>query len=209
MRKEAHPSSRWPGAGTGLAANPALLALLALLGWPLGCGGIYDGAGQATVTKTITSDGGTIVLGQAVLVIGLGTFNGPTQVTLRRLPTVAHAGAYGPVFQISVPNADLFRQDATLELMVPFIGNNQPDLVLGALDPSLPLAQQQWTPITDSRIDPALKVVTASVQGLSSRTIIDIGAVVRCPASVPCPAGQACNSGACQQCPTGSPCPSQ
>jgi hypothetical protein len=202
--KEGCPTSRWScrwsGAAIGLAAGLGLLA---------GCGpGIYDGAGQITVTETITSDGGKIIVGQAVLVMGTGTFNAPTQVTLRRLPGIAHAGAYGPVFEISVPGPDLVRQDATLELMVPFVGDNQSSLVLGALDPGLSLEVQQWTPISDSGIDPTLTRVTGKVQGLTTKTTIDIGAVVKCPAAVPCPAGQACNSGACQQCPTGSPCPS-
>ena len=194
--------------------RPAWTALLAAVvgmcpAFGSSCGaGIYDGLGGAQVTKTITSDGGDVVLGQARLVIGPGTFAAPTQVTLRRIPAIAHAGAYGPVFQLDVPSANIFRQDATFELRVPSIGANQPSLVLGSLDPSLSLDVQQWVPVSGSGLDASQSLLTGPIPGLSTMTTIQLGAIVRCPPTTACPAGQACNSGACQMCPTGSPCPS-
>ena len=173
------------------------------------CGaGIYDGLGPAQVTETITSDGGDVVLGQARLVIGPGTFAAPTEVTLRRIPAIAHAGAYGPVFQVDVPSANVFRQDATFILRVPSIGANQPALALESLDPTLALALQQWVPVSGSGLDSTQTLLSGSIPGLSTMTSIQLGAVVRCPPTTTCPAGQTCNSGACQVCPTGSPCPS-
>jgi hypothetical protein len=200
-KRSANRRSPW----TALLA--AALAICPAFGSSCGAG-IYDGLGGAQVTKTITSDGGVLVLGQARLVMGPGTFAAPTEVTLRRIPAIAHAGAYGPVFQVDVPSSNVFRQDATFELQVPSIGANQPSLALGALDPTLSLDVQQWVPVFGSGLDASQSLLTGSIPGLSTMTTIQLGAVVSCPPTTACPAGQACNSGACQVCPTGSPCPS-
>ena len=192
-------------------ARTALLAAALGICPALGssCGaGIYDGYGAAQVTKTITGDGGELVLGQARLAIGPGTFDAPTQVTLRRIPIIAHVGAYGPVFEVDVPSANDFHQDPTFELRVPSIGANQPNLALGSLDPTLSLAFQQWVPISSSVLDASQTLLTGPIPGLSSTTTIQLGAIVTCPPTTTCPARQACNSGACQACPTSSPCPS-
>lgn len=192
----------------GATPSSARAALVAGLGLCLGCGsGLYDGKGETQVTKSVDVDGATLVLAQAQLVIGPGTFDSATLVTLRRIPALAHAGAYGPVFEVAVPSANLFRQDPELELKVPDIGPNQIDLAIGVLDPSLSLAEQQWVPISSSQIDPTLTILAAPVQGFANLDRLDFGAVVRCPPTVPCPSGQTCNSGACQACPTGATCP--
>ena len=195
--------------GVPTSSPPLRAALVAAgFGLSLGCGsGIYDGTGATQVTKTVGRDGDTLVLAQARLLISPGTLASPTAVTLRRIPKVAHAGAYGPVFELSVPGRNLFLQDPTLDLMVPFIGANQGDLALGSLNPSLSLALQQWVPISVSQIDANLTLLTAPAQGFSTADTLDFGAVVRCPPTVPCPSGQTCSSNACQACPTGTPCP--
>jgi len=190
--------------------SPPLRAALvaAGLGLGLGCGsGIYDGTGTTQVTKTVGRDGDTLVLAQARLLIDPGTLDSPTPVTLRRIPTIAHAGAYGPVFELAVPGTNLFRKDPTFELLVPFIGANQGDLALGSLNPGLSVAQQQWVPISVSQIDANLTMLTAPAQGFSTAATLDFGAVVRCPPTVPCPSGQTCSSNACQACPSSTSCP--
>ncbi len=199
------PHSPAPLSTPSLAAG--LIWVLALTPGVLGCGaGVFDGQGNASLTVVLDSRGGDVVLGQAHLSVGPGTFNAPTAVTLRRIPAVQHAGAYGPVFEIAVPAPNLIRQDPILELEVPFIGPNQPSLALGALDPGQSLPIQQWVPVSDSTLDPGQGLVRGSVQGLSAVSVLQFGAVVKCPAVASCPSDQACNSGACQQCPTGSPC---
>jgi hypothetical protein len=184
---------------TGVGACPAMLA---------GCGaGVYDGLGRTQVTKIIPIDGGNVVLGQARFTIGTNTLDVPTEVILSRIPTIAHTGAYGPVFQIDVPSGSVFHQDATFELTVDSIGANQPTLTLGSLDGSQSLAIQQWVPISGSVLNSNQTQLTGSIHRLASMTALQLGAIVKCPPTTTCPAGQACNSGACQQCPTGSTCP--
>jgi hypothetical protein len=187
------------------------LARAAILAVAMGCGltcgaGIYDGKGSAEITRLIDRAGGEISLGQARLLIGPGVLLDPTPVTLRRLPSVAHSGAYGPVFELQLPAPALFQHDPTLELLVPNIGANQASLTLGVLDPSLPPDVVQWVPISGARLDPTQTLVQGPVQGFASRSVLQFGAVVRCTQVTLCPEGQACNSGACQQCPAGS-CP--
>jgi hypothetical protein len=189
-------------------ANLTAIATVAMC-CALGCGpGIHSslGVGVSTTetTRVIDRNGDTITLAQATLVLGPGTVTDPTPITLRQIPSIAHSGAYGPIFEISVPAPNLLAQDPLLELRVPDIGANQMNLVLGVLDPSLPLDAVQWIPISGSRLDTSVPAVIGPVQGFTSTSTLQFGAVVRCPAPAGCPAGQACNSGACQQCPTGS-----
>jgi hypothetical protein len=174
----------------------------------LACGaGIRDGRGPIEVTGTVDRNGGTIVLGQASLVMGPGSLDVPTQVTLRRLPSVEHIGAYGPVFEIVIPSPDVFVNDPTLVLHVPNIGANQRSLSLGYLDPTLTLDLQQWIAINGCSLDSTQSILSGPVQGFKTTTVLRFGAVVKCPPVAGCPHGQACNSGACQQCPTGATCP--
>jgi hypothetical protein len=216
------PTPRPPFA-TRLVAAVALLAL--------GCGqGLFDGAhvrdagtvpDAATVpgteagggetngdeiSKTIDRDGGELDLAGASLVIGPGAFPTPTRVTMRRIANIDHTGAYGPVFEISVAAVGLFRQDAHLTLDLPFIGANQPNFALGALDPSQPLADQQWVPVWDSALNQDLTSVTGSTTGFGTAKVLLFGAVVSCPPASRCRSGEACNASACQQCPTSSLC---
>jgi hypothetical protein len=190
-------------------ALPSRLARAAVLAAALCCGldcgaGIYDGKGSAEITRLIDRAGGEISLGQARLLIGPGVLLDPTAVTLRRIPSVEHSGAYGPVFEIQIPVPGLFQHDPTLEILVPSIGINQASLTLGVLDPSLPPDVVQWVPISSAHLDPTQTLVQGPVQGFANKPVLQFGAVVRCAQLTVCPEGQACNSGACQQCPVGS-----
>jgi hypothetical protein len=162
-------------------------------------------AGINPISRVVDENGAELFLDEARLTIGPGTFREPTLVTLCKILVIDHTGAYGPVFEISVPAPGLFRQVAKLTLQVPFIGANQAVLALGTLDPGLSLAAQQWVPVSDSTLSPDQTSVTGSVTGFGNANVLQYGAVVRCPPTV-CPSGQACNAGACQQCPTGSVC---
>jgi hypothetical protein len=145
-------------------------------------------------------------LDQATLVIGPGTFRDPTPVCLRELPTIAHTGAYGPVFVVSVPSSGLFHQDAKLTLQVPSIGANQANLVLGALDPSRSAPDQQWYPAQYSTLSPDQTSITGSVTGLNTASVYRYAVVLQCSLTAQCRSGEACNSQVCQQCPTSSVC---
>ena len=162
------------------------------------------------VTQKIVDDSGDeLILDEAKLTIGPGTFQNATLVTLRKIASIDHSGAWGPVFEISVSGVGLFRQVAKLTLQVPFIGANQQYLALGMLDPSVSVAVQQWVPASDSRLSLDQTSVTGSVTGFGTTSVLQYSAVVNCttPGVVLCQAGEACNAGACQQCPTGSTCP--
>jgi hypothetical protein len=187
---------------------PVLAAWIAAgLGLCSGCGkGIHDGRGEWTIATTIDSSGDTILLDQARLSISPGTFDVPTLVTIRRLPGFTHEGAYGPVFEITIPKPGDFHQQPRMELRVQAIGSNQKNLVLGWLDPNLEPAKQQWVPISGSSINATLTLVSGPVQGFESTNVLLFGAIVKCPPSVPCPSGQACSSNACQKCAAGAPC---
>jgi hypothetical protein len=159
-----------------------------------------------SVSKTVDKTGADISLGEARLIIYGGTFPTPVKVSMRRIPSVPYAGAWGPVFEISVPSAGLFRQDAKLVLQVQPIGANQPNLVLGSLDPNVQFVDQQWIWVSDSSISADQTQVSGSVSGFGVANVLQYAAVVRCTQTATCPSGQACNSAVCQQCPTSSPC---
>jgi hypothetical protein len=163
-------------------------------------------AGNDETSKTVDKNGDDLYLAEAHLIIGPGTFASPTRVTIRRIPSISYAGAWGPVFEISVPSRGLFRQVAKLVLQVQDIGANQPNLALGTLDPSLALADLQWIPVADSSLNAEQTQVSGSVTGFGNASVLQYAAVVQCTQTPTCPSGQACNAGACQQCPTSSPC---
>jgi hypothetical protein len=172
--------------------------------------GVSDtGGGEASndqTSKTVDRNGDDIYLAEAHLIIGPGTFINPTLVTLRRIPSITYAGAWGPVFEISVPAPALLRQDAKLVLQVQDIGANQPNLALGSFDPGRAPVDQQWVPVSDSGLNPEQTEVSGPVTAFGNASVVLYAAVVRCTQTPSCPSGQACNAGACQQCPTSSPC---
>lgn len=155
-------------------------------------------------TKDIGSGGGTIQLGTATLTIGSGTFKDGTtvSVTIRELSSVDHSGAYGPVYEISVPSAKLFLNDPQLTLTTPSVGDNQASLALAMLIPSLSPANQQWVPVYNTKLSDDETTLTGSVTGFGNASVLWLGAVIKCSTSSTCPAHQACNASACQQCPT-------
>ncbi len=159
------------------------------------------------ISQLVDLNGAVLTLGEATLTIGSGTFRDPTQVTLRKLLSIEYAGAYGPVFEISVPSAGLFRAVAklTLKTPVPPIGA-QANLVLGTLDPSLSLADKQWIWVTDSSLSPDQTSVTGSVTGFGNASVLDFAVILRCAQTADCRSHEACNAGVCQQCPTSSVC---
>ena len=167
---------------------------------------VVPDAGFPSIKQTVDQKAAELTLDGATLTIGAGTFRGSTLVTLLELPGIDHAGAYGPVFEISVPSAGLFQQVAKLTLPVPSIGANQANLVLGAFDPSLPLAAQLWNPVSDSTLSSDQTSVTGSVTGFGNASALQYAVVLRCTLTSQCRSGEACNSGACQQCPTSSVC---
>jgi len=159
------------------------------------------------VTKTIGTNGGQIAIGGAVFTIGQGTFTAPTQVTIRELTGIDHSGAYGPIYEITVPAAKLFSKEGVLTLQAPNVGDNQTNLAIAILDPGLSLSRQQWVPVYDSKLSDDETTLTGSVTGFGNTNVLLLGAVIRCPTSSPCPSHQLCNASACQQCPTLSYCP--
>ena len=165
-------------------------------------------AGITQSSKTVGPNGGDLILDGATLTIGRGTFQNPTQVILREYPKIDYAGAYGPVFEISVPAAGLFRQVATLTLPAPSpsIGANQANLVLGALDPSRLPADQQWVAVSDSSLSLEQTSVTGSVSDFGNASVFEYAVVLGCTLTAQCRTGEACNASACQQCPTSSQC---
>jgi hypothetical protein len=173
----------------------------------LGTDGRADaGPDSCGITKIVDESGAEMSLDQATLIIGPGTFRDPTPVCLRELPTIAHTGAYGPVFEVSVPSSGLFHQDAKLTLQVPSIGANQANLVLGALDPSRSAPDQQWYPAQYSILSPDQTSITGSVTGLNTASVYRYAVVLQCSLTAQCRSGEACNSQVCQQCPTSSVC---
>jgi hypothetical protein len=168
-----------------------------------------SGPDGSAIQKIVDDTGAELILDEARLTIGPGTFQTPTLVTLRKLASIDHSGARGPVFEIAVPGIGLFRQVAKLTLQVQSIGANQQYLALGWLDPSQSVAVQQWVPASDSRLSADQTSVTGSVTGFGSASVLQYSAVVSCttPGVVQCQSGEACNAGACQQCPTGGVCP--
>ena len=165
-------------------------------------------AGISQISQIVDENGAVLTLDEATLTIGAGTFQRSTQVTLRKRITIDYAGAYGPVFEISVTSAGLFRKDAKLTLKTPdpSIGANQANLVLGTLDPSLSPAKQQWVWVSDSILSPDQTSVTGSVTGFGNASVLDYAVVLRCTDQSECRSGEACNAGVCQQCPTVSGC---
>jgi len=164
-----------------------------------------------SISRTFDANGGVLTLGPATLTIGPGSFKDRTsvQVTMRRIDSIAHTGAYGPVFEITVPAAHLFRQVPQLTLQVPDLGPNQSFLSiagLGTLDPSKSPAEQ-WVRVSDSVLASDQKSVSGSVTDFENLTVVQFGVVLACPSPLGCPAHQACNSSACQQCPTLTNCP--
>lgn len=156
--------------------------------------------------QTVDRNGADIYLDEAHLTIGPGSFQKPTTVTMQRLAAIPHSGAWGPVFQLSVPAPGLVREDLTLALQVQDIGANQPNLTLGFLVPSLPLDQQQWQVVSGGSLSADETSVSGPVTGFGNSSVLQYAAVIGCPPTTTCPPTQACNSGACQQCPTGSSC---
>jgi len=164
------------------------------------------------VVQTFDNNGGQLTFGPATLTIGPGSFKDktPVQVSIRRIDSIAHTGAYGPVFQISVPAPHLFRQVPKLTLQVPDLGTNQsflPNVALGTLDPGKSAADQQWVPAYDSSLSSDQKTVSGSVTDFENLMDVQFSVVVGCPSAMMCPPHQACNSSACQQCPTLTNCP--
>jgi hypothetical protein len=170
-------------------------------------GGEEAGDGGIEETSlTVDRNGGDIYLDEAHLVIGVNTVTSATLVILRRIPSIPYTGAWGPVFEIEIPAAGLFKHDPKLTLQVQDAGIYHPSLALGSLDPSRTLADQQWVPITDSVLTPDQSSVTGPVVGFNANSILQFAAIIRCGGTAQCPSKQACNSGACQKCPTNSPC---
>lgn len=169
---------------------------------------VYDGGTPLDdfVSKTFDANGGTLTLPPATLTIGPNSFRdrASVQVSMRRIESIAHTGAYGPVFEITVPAAHLFRQNPRLTIQVPDLGPNQsflPAAALGTLDPSRAPAEQ-WVLAYDSALASDQKSVSGSVTDFENLTVVQFAVVLRCPTDLGCPAHQACNSTACQQCPT-------
>jgi hypothetical protein len=162
------------------------------------------------VTQVFDTNGGPLTLGPATLTIGPGTFKDGTsvQITMARFESVGHAGAYGPVFQISVPAPHLFRQLPMLTLQVPDLGANQSFLsvvALGKLDPTKQPADQLWVKI-DSSLSSDQKTVSGPLTDFENFTVLQFAVVISCP-FIGCPAGQACSGSTCQQCSTLTGCP--
>lgn len=163
------------------------------------------------VVQVFDANGGQLTLGPATLTIGPGTFRDGTtvQISMARFESVGHAGAYGPVFQITVPAPHLFRQLPRLTLQVPDLGPNQSFLsvvALGTLDPTKQPADQLWVKTSDSSLSSDQKTVSGPVTDFENLTVLQFAVVISCP-FIGCPSGQACSGSTCQQCSTLTGCP--
>jgi hypothetical protein len=167
----------------------------------------------ATIQKSFSDAEDSLHLEEADLLVGTGTFPATSSVpiTMSRLVAAKRLGAVGPVFDISVPRAGLFRQDATITIRITpdvasSVGDNLSNLALGTFNPNAPTTSQQWVPVSKSTFDPTIPSVSGPVTGFGNAAELQFAAVIRCPAT--CPTGENCSAGgACNQCPTSTQCP--
>jgi len=195
----------------------------------LSCGsGLRDTNQQGAVTQTIASDGGRIVLMEATLQFQAGSVDNPSKpIILRRYPSVEHAGAVGPVFELEVPWAGFLTKDPTLNILASADVVHSTDveehknMVIGYLAPGL--TDVQWVPdSTAPDNEPGCldleSNICGPVQSLEfinpgnlgdagvTTKVLQLAIVQKCKKTEECPKGLACNSLACQKCPLGSPC---
>jgi hypothetical protein len=177
----------------------------------MSCGtGIRDGKGEVfVVNRTIGPEGGQIVLGEATLDVGPHCLNDSTLITLRRFPTIDHAGAIGAVFEIEIPTPDTFQLEPQIGISTAgSVAANQASMI-GFLHPGI--ADEQWVPDSPSPLllPCSQQAVCGRVQsgefkspgsGLLPTTKLDFAIVTHCDLIGDCSGSQTCSSSACQQC---------
>ena len=186
----------------------------------ISCGtGVHDGEGDWYVTRIVDPAGGEIAFKEAILHVSLDSLDGPAPITLRRYPTIEHAGAIGPVFEIEVPKPETLTKDPGIGILASSDVVSDPNNVIALRVPAV----GWWFPATSATPvdfacptlnkcgDVQVKEFTtpdgAQVVGLTTTTL-QIAIVQKCGKTSECATGQdlACNAGACQTCPQDSVC---
>jgi hypothetical protein len=187
----------------------------------LSCGtGLRDGNDEESVTRTIGPEGGQIAFMEGTLDIPKDSVDPAVPIILRRYPSIKHAGAIGPVFEIQVPKPGTFNQDPTIGISTIASVAVDSNSAIGYLTPSF--AEVQWVPDqkTPNTYKPSCQssAVCDLVQSQAftnpgnlgdagiTTTVLQFAIVQRCIHTTECLKGLACNSGACQECPEDSPC---
>jgi hypothetical protein len=188
----------------------------------LSCGtGIRDGNDEESVARTIGPEGGQIAFMEGTLDILPTSVDGFAKITLHRYPSIKHAGAIGPVFEIQVPDPRTFNNDPIIEVVTSSEVVNGVGNVMGLLVPGV----DQWFPTTTriSSISSDFSCPSSNICGvlqieeftspdggknpdITSTKTIQFAIVRHCDSDDACPSQQACNSGACQQCALNGPC---
>jgi hypothetical protein len=169
------------------------------------CGtGIRDGEGDLYVTKTIGPEGGQLVFREATLIVWPNDLSAPASITMRRFPTIDHAGAASPVFEIQIPTPTTFTGDPDIQIVASDVATPNPASMIGFLVPGV--SHEQWVPDTSKPFqDCSLPTVCGPVQRLGfsqppPRTTLDFAIVIYCGSNANCAGSQTCSSNACQQC---------
>jgi hypothetical protein len=195
-------SIRWPWVGIAVLAVAATVS----------CGtGIRDGQGDLYVTKTIGPEGGQLVFREATLIVWPNDLSAPASITMRRFPTIDHAGAVGPVFEIQIPTPTTFIGDPDIQIVASDVPTPNPASTIGFLVPGI--ANEQWVPVTSQPfLSCSSPTVCGPVQsggfnhpggtgsGLSPTAKLDLAIITQCASNADCAGRQTCSSTACQQC---------
>jgi hypothetical protein len=189
----------------------------------LSCGtGIRDGNDEESVTRTIGPEGGQIAFMEGTLDIPKDSVDPAVPIILRRYPSIKHAGAIGPVFEIQIPTPNTFaHSDPTIGISTTASVVADSNSVIGYLVPSV--TKVEWVPDqTPEQSKPTCQssAVCDFVQSQAfpnHGNLVDAGITVsvlqfaivqQCTDTKECLKGLACNSKACQECPADSPCSS-
>ncbi len=175
----------------------------------MSCGtGIRDGEGDLYVTKTIGPEGGQIVFQEATLDVPTASLTEPAAITIRRFPTIDHAGAVGPVFEIQIPTPDTFNIDPQVGIVTSDAAAANPAARIGFLYPGI--NNEQWVPDTSQPFPGCYSpTVCGPVQSdgfknpsgsMPPTTKLDFAIITQCASTDDCAVHQACSSWACQQC---------
>jgi hypothetical protein len=169
-----------------------------------------------STSQILDSQGGRIVLGELTLDVWENCLASSATIIVRRYDTIKHTGAIGPVFEIELPTADTFINDAQLSIATSADVLACDSCTIGFLVPSL--TPQQWVPDSPASppkcLLPGVVCGPLQIQSFSkpkadstfNTTIVQFAIVKQCGSNSDCSLNQACSSRACQQCPTSALC---
>jgi hypothetical protein len=191
---------------TWLRAAGAVLAAAA----GLSCGaGIHGDVGWYHVSQTVDKDGGKLTLREGTLIVYQNCVTEPTPIILRRHDSIDHKGAIGPVFEIELPSANTFVNDAQINIATSAAVANDDSSVIGFIVENRD-GSKQWVPDTPPyTLDCPESSVCGPVQAGSFSNpsgdadpakTVEFAIIKKCGARQECPSKQTCSSGACQWC---------